>query len=116
MSDATDAIEDIVEAINEYGTSISLRSVSEDSYDPYTGSTVTNTDVELKAFVSLEASRVLSQQFAKHTYDLALKTYHTTKITKADEIIYDGQTYKILYVSSKILQGTAIIYELLIVR
>ena len=116
MSEATEAILDIVEALNEYGTSISLRSVSENSYDPYTGASTTEVDTGLKAFISLEASRVVSQQFAKHTYDLALKTFHTEKITKADKIVYDGEVYNIVYVSSKVLQDTTLLYELLIVR
>jgi SPP1 family predicted phage head-tail adaptor len=116
MSEATEAIEDIVEALNDYGSSITLRDGTVTAYDPYTGPSVTDVDTPLKAFISLEASRSLSQQFDSHTYDLAIKTYHTSKITKEDQIIYDGQVFRILYVSSKILQDTTLIYELLIVR
>lgn len=116
MSEAAEAIGDIVEALNEYGTSITLRTISEDSYDPYTGTATTEVDTDLKAFISLEASRVVSQQFAKNTYDLALKTFHTEKITKSNKIVYNGEVYNITYVSSKVLQDTTLLYELLIVR
>jgi len=116
MSDATDAIVDVVEALDEYGTDIVLRTVTEDSYNPHTGPTNSNVDKPLKAFIKEFASHQLSQQFSKDTYDLAISTYDTSAITKTHKILYGGQEYNIVYVSSKVLQNETIIYELLIAR
>ena len=39
MSDATEAIKDIIEAINEYGSTITLNIITEGAYNPVTGDT-----------------------------------------------------------------------------
>ena len=118
MSDATEAIQDIIEAIEEYGSTIRIATETETGYDPYTGATYSTTYEDTKAVISKHASKSMSEVMEANritsAYDLSIKLYTTTELTKANKIVYDGDTYEITFISDKILQDTRIIYELLI--
>ena len=121
-SDATEAIQDIIEAIEEYGSTIRIATETESGYDPYTGATYSTTYEDTKAIISSLATQRVQEAFQNiskiegviSAYDLSIKLYTTTELTKANKIVYDGNTYEITFISDKILQDTRIIYELLI--
>ena len=121
MSEALDAITDIQAELLEYGTNISIRTYTEGSYNSYTGSIETYTDVPTKAFIqSVSTGQVLNslmQNLASTTigdYDLTVKCCSSSVIDKSHKIIYNLEEYNIMYVNSKVLQDTTLIYEILI--
>jgi len=119
MNDADEAIIDIIEAIEEYGSTIQIVTLTKVvPYNPYKGEEYTETIVDTKALISNEATSKVNDNFIANninsSYDLSIKIYSDIVITKSNKIIFDGNTYEISYVSSKILQDTTLIYELLI--
>ena len=118
--DAKEAIVDIAEAIEEYGSDVSVRTITKDQslYDPRNPSAgIINTDVPTKALINTEASKDLATSMPKEligTYQIAMKLQSTTPITKANKIIYDGKVYEILYPSKRVLQNELLMYEILV--
>ena len=113
MTDAQIAINEIKKALNEYGTDIVLRKVTQDGYDPLTGESITVSDYDLKAFVSnvkADDVEVIGD------YEMSLMFYTELEVTKKDEIVYNGNIYKIIFVKPTILQNTVIKYEVFVKR
>lgn len=126
MSDATDAINDILEATEEYGSDIAIITQAQDipfgdpSYD-YDNSdnnkgveTVSDT---FKAIIKSEASTNLSNQpeSVVGKYNLAITLYTTIPFNRNDnKILYNGERYEITYISKKVLQNLTISYEVLV--
>lgn len=119
-TDALEAIKDIKEAIEEYGSSIILRLETQNqaTYDPRSPDTgVTVTDTPMKALISTEASKDLATSMPKDligTYEIAMKLYTTLELTKAYKIVYDGKEWEVLYPSKRVLQDTTLMYEVLV--
>jgi len=113
MSDATDAIKDIKEAIAEYGSDIKIVTLTEGDYDPYTGATITRTEVPTKALISGTSTNEILNK-AVDTFDLSIKMYDSTEITKDNLINFRGDDYEILFVDTKVLQNETLLYELLV--
>lgn len=118
--DAKEAIEDISEAIEEYGSYVTIRSVTKDqsTYDPRNPSSgIVNVDTPTKALISTEASKDLKTSMPKEligTYQIAMRLQSTEVITKAHKILYDGKVYEVLYPSKKVLQNEVLLYEILV--
>ena len=113
MQEALDAIDDIVEALEEFGTAIKLRTIVSTGYDPMTGSTgETITDTTLKAIIKSEASESTERAF-NSDYELSIMFYSTVEPTKSHKIVLGTDVYNILYVSKSILQGVTFKYEVL---
>lgn len=113
MQDALDAIADITEALEEYGTAIKLRTITAGTYNPMTGMTgETITDTTLKAIIKSEASESTERAF-KSDYELSIMFYSTVEPTKSHKIVVGTAVYNILYVSKSILQGVTFKYEVL---
>ena len=119
--DALEAIVDIKEAIAEYGSTITIKGNSTDAvYDSYgniTTPAVQDPDEITKGIVKTEATVSVADAFSKTNlgnYELAIKIYSPNIITKANSLVYKGNTYEIIFVSLKTLQDTNILYELLV--
>ena len=120
-SKALSSIEKIKKAFAKYGSTITIKGNSVDAvYDSYgniTTPAVTNPDEITKGIVETEATISVSDAFSKTNngnYELAIKIYSPNVITKANTLVYDGNTYEIIFVSKKSLQDTLILYELLV--
>ena len=115
--DALDAIDDIIEAIDEYGSDIKVVTEVISGYDPYTGPIVASTSVDMKGIISSEATQRVNDIFTKlstDSYEMAIKLYSDVVVTKENKIAYKSLSYEILYVSEKSLQNTTILYEVLV--
>lgn len=118
MSEATDAILDIIDGQNEFGSSIKITSEVETGYDPYTGATYATTFADTKAFIKTEATPKVYDSFVNEStnsaYDMSIKLYFDTTITKDNKVVFKGNSYEIVFISETILQDTTILYELLV--
>ena len=115
MSDALDAIVDIKEAMNEYGSTVILQTVTEGGYDFDIGmNTTTTININKKALISTLASRRMNENLlqSNQSYDLAIKLYHDGEIKKTDNILVDTDTYEIVSIVKKVLQDEVLLYEL----
>lgn len=118
--DAIDAVNDIIEAINEYGSSITIQTITPEVSDSY--GIVTTPEIIVnevtKALPRQEASANFSEGLLKSigSFELSLTLYTVTTLTKAHKIAYNSNTYNIVYISDKVLQDTRIIYEVLVAR
>lgn len=120
MSKATDSIVKIANAIDKYGSDITIKVVTKDIslYDPYDSSkgviiTTTNT----KALISSLASEDLATSMPKelvNNYRLAMKLQTTIDLNTSHFILFQGKEYEVLFVSKKILQNENLIYEVLV--
>ncbi len=120
MTDAQSAIIDIQEALAEYGSVITFKSITQGAYDPLTGNTETSTDTITNAIINRFASRELSEivkdNTTVNTYELAAMFYHASTVKVNDKIVLNGATYNIIHVSPLYLQDVIIKYEVLIKR
>ena len=118
MSEATDALIDIKEAIEEFGSTIRISTETETGYDPFEGATFTTTFEDTKGFTNTEATPKVFESFSAMTsnsaYDLSVLTFSDTPITKDNKIVFRGNSYEILFVSETILQDLTLLYELLV--
>ena len=120
MSDATDAIVDIKEAILEYGSSIILIKHGVDVRDDYDNiiTPAADTTFPMKALIGTSATDATLgklTQAQKESYQLALRIYTTELINKEDYYIqFRSENYNITFISETILQDTTLIYELLV--
>ena len=112
MSDATDAILDVIDAITEYGSTITLKSITPGAYDTTTGETAdVIADTITKALpkdykgTELEAPDV-------YVDDVKFMLYTSDVITYHDKIVYDSVTYNIININKKILQDLNIVYTI----
>ena len=112
MFDALDAINDIVEAIEEYGSTVTLNIITAGVYDTATGET-TSTVVSFptKAIPSNYTSREIDNTNI-HATDLRFKIYYSGVIDYTYKIVFDGKTYKLMNIDKKIMQDTNLLYEI----
>ena len=110
MSDATEAIEDIQEALEEYGSAITLKQITAGVFDPITGSTAnTSGNTTLKTLIRNYSSFELTNSEV-HVDDLKFMIYTTILLNYDDILVYDGKEYKILNIDKKILQDVNLFY------
>ena len=110
MSEATDAIIDIQEALEEYGSDIVLKSVTEGAYNPVTGETTdTVVTTNLKAIIKDFAGEELIND-SIGVKDLKFMIYFASEIKYTDTITFDSKVYKILNIDKTILQNTNLLY------
>lgn len=114
MTDARSAIIDIQEALAEYGSAITFKSVTQGVYSPLTGNVETTTDTVTKAIIKRFASKELSEIVAVNSYELAAMFYHSGEVKVKDKIVLGGATYNIIHVSPLYLQDIIVKYEVLI--
>jgi hypothetical protein len=120
MSEATETIVDIQEALAEYGSSIIIKkSVNEvrDAYGVVTTaatSTTENTKAFIKRYATNNIFMKLYQDFI-NSYDLSIRLYTSQIINKEEYTIsYQSQIYNIVDIEKKILQDEIIYYDLLV--
>jgi hypothetical protein len=120
MSEATETIVDIQEALAEYGSSIIIKkSVNEvrDAYGAVTTaatSTTENTKAFIKRYATNNIFMKLYQDFI-NSYDLSIRLYTSQIINKEEYTIsYQSQIYNIVDIEKKILQDEIIYYDLLV--
>lgn len=112
MSDATDAILDIIEAIDEYGSSITFNKVTVGVYDPVTGdNTNTTVSTAMKALPSSYSESEL-QHDNIHIKDKRFRLYYNGTIEYTDTIVFKGDTYSIQAIDAKVFQDETIIYTI----
>lgn len=118
MTDAQSAIIDVQEALAEYGSAITFKSITQGVYSPLTGNTETSTDTATKAlikrFASKELSEIVKDNIAVNSYELSAMFYHSGTVKLNDKIVLSGVTYNIIYVSPLYLQDIIVKYEVLI--
>jgi len=78
-------------------------------------------DLEItKGLPSSEATESVANAYRNgsdtNTFELSIKFYTESVITKDNKMIYDSKDYEIVYVSKKVLQDTTLLYEALIKR
>ena len=120
MSEATETIVDIQEALAEYGSSIIIKkSVSEvrDAYGVVTTAATATTE-NTKAFIGRYATSMLLSKLTddqKQSYELSLRFYTTSVLNKEDYIIsFKSSDYNIVIIDSKIFQDETLLYEVLV--
>ena len=120
MSEATEVITDIQEALTEYGSSIIIKkSVNEvrDAYGAVTTaatSTTENTKAFIKRYATNNIFMKLYQDFI-NSYELSIRLYTSQIINKEEYTIsYQSQIYNIVDIEKKILQDEIIYYDLLV--
>ncbi len=112
MSDATDAVLDVIEAIDEYGSSITLNSIIPGVYDTTTGETAdTVTPHVMKALPKDYKGKELDA-LDVHVNDIKFMLYHSGAIGYHDKIVYNSVTYNLLNIDKKILQDINIVYTI----
>ena len=112
MSDATDAILDIQEALEEYGSSIVFNSIVLGPYDPVLGEAPKIiTPHPTKALISDYTSKELENNDI-NINDVKFRFYYNGIIDYSDNIIFGGKTYNLMNVDKKILQDENLIYTL----
>mgnify|MGYP000247643037 CR=1 FL=1 len=116
---ALETIEKLKKAIEKYGSVIKIQTITEGVYDPRNPEAgTTTTEVTTKALISSEASKKVAEGFKGTTsssaYEMAMKLYNDTTITKDNKISFRGNVYDVLYVSESILQDTTYLYEILV--
>ena len=116
MSEATEAILDIQEALAEYGSDIVLIEIIEGDYDPISGDVL---KVEVltptKAFLPSKMTSSLlsnSQIVTTSSFDMVFQLYHNGTIDKSWEIEYNNHNYEIVLIDSTVLQNETLIYEI----
>lgn len=131
MTDAQSAIIDIQDSLEEYGTQIKFNHISISSYNPITDTSSETITTEItKAFIKKSATAKVGEDFRlakpNDSYDYAIMMYSITEPHIDDTIedigiidfysyvySYVG-TYKVVWVSPTILQGSVIKYEVLV--
>ena len=121
MSDAQEAILDIAEALEEYGSNIVIRTITKgdlSTYDPRNPtSNETITDVDSKGLIYSTATKDLAMTMPKellNNYEISIVLQSDTPITKANIIIFQSVEREIVFVSKKILQDLVLSYEVLV--
>jgi len=112
MSDATDAIADIQEAVLEYGSSIILNTIVKGAYDPAEGE---GPDIitphPMKSLINDYTTKELENDNIRIT-DIKFRFYYAGAIGYDDQIIFDGKTYSLENIDKKILQDENLIYTI----
>lgn len=120
MLDVDYAIDDIVEALDEYGSAVTLRNIVSGAYDPLTGSSTTTTDYPTKAFINKLASESIQGQIrlneAYSGYEMSITLYSSHAIDSTWRVLFNSVEYKIILVVPYTLQNTIFKYEILVKR
>jgi len=112
MSDATDAIVDIQEAVLEYGSSITLNTIVKGAYDPVEGeATDIVTPHSMKSLINDYTTKELENNNIRTT-DIKFRFYYAGSIGYDDQIVFDGKTYTLENIDKKILQDENLIYTI----
>lgn len=112
MTDAQEAIIDVEEAIEEFGSTIVLNLVDKGEYDPNTGDyATTTTSVPMKALIQNYTVDELNRDDVGLD-DVKFKLYYNASIENPCTVEYNGKTHKIISISSMVLQDLTIIYTL----
>jgi len=118
MQEALDAIEDIKEALNEYGSDMVLNVIEKGEYNPTSGASKTVTPVNIKSIINKQPSSFAQAKADEDNklkaYEFSITTYTDQDIDKDDNIEFNGSKYDILIIIPSILQNTIIKYEILI--
>lgn len=112
MNDATLAIQDIQDALAEYGSSVTLQLITRGAYDTTTGETadvVVNTP--LKALPQNYDTRDIDGVKILAT-DIRFLLYYDGEIGDEDKIVFNSVTYNLLKIDKKILQDANLLYTL----
>ena len=122
MSDALEAIEDIKEALAEFGSSIVIKKETSEVRDSY-GNIITPADyvnINTKALIGNQATDKLLSKLTddqKNSYSLSLRLYTTELINKEDyQIEFRSKDYEIFMIDETILQDETLLYEVLLKR
>lgn len=115
MSVALDAITDIQEALDEYGSTITLNIPSNSTYNPATGEyTATTANEALKAFIKrVDADNITKNANELYVGDIEFMFYTTTAFTEEATITFNSKEYKILGKTFKFLQDNVLAYEVI---
>lgn len=124
MNKAESAHLKIKNALDKYGSDVTLRSIVippiDENYDPRNPPTPTQTDAPLKAFINSEASKDLKTSMPKEiigTYEMSITIQSDVPIVKKENtIIKGGDEYQILYVKPKEFINLILQYELLVAK
>lgn len=118
--DALDAIKDIKEAIDKYGSGIKILTQIAGEWDSYGNVIVPEgvSEEKTKAIIKSSASENIVQKIMRwalsEEYELSMKLYTSTELTKDKKIEFRGDIYEITYIDEMILQDTTLIYEILV--
>jgi len=119
---ALSAIDKIVKAIEKYGSDIKIVTFVAGETDSYGDVIVAerNDYEDTKGLISNEASESVATAYRggsnPNTYELSIKLFTKNEINKDNKLIYSGHEHEIVYISSKVLQNTTLLYEVLIKR
>jgi len=112
MSDATDAIIDIQEALLEYGSDIILKKVTKGTYDPDTGEdTASITDIPMQA-LPRNYNRKEMEDPNVHIKDKEFRLYYNGEIDYDDKIEYKGKIYSLERIDTKDFQNEELLYTI----
>lgn len=110
MSEALEAITDIKQALNDYGSDITIKINVEGVFDPIEGEGLPSiTNVVTKAFVSNYSSKELINPDIKIT-DTKFTLYYDGDLTYEDTIVFSGKTYSFENIDKQILQNETLKY------
>jgi len=119
-AEALDARFDFLYALETDGSDCVIRTKSLGVFDSY-GIVITPesvSDESTLCFPSVEASAALKDAINNNinlsTYELYMKLYSDTEITKNQTIVFGAKEYEIIYASKKIYQNEVIFYEILV--
>jgi len=112
MSDATDVINDIQEAIDEYGSDIILNIITIGGYDPIEGEgSDTPTPHNLASLIADYTTKELESPNI-HVNDIKFRFYYNGEIGYDDQIVFGGKTYSLENIDKQILQNENLIYTI----
>ncbi len=110
MSEALEAIKDIKQALNDYGSDITIKINVEGVYDPVEGEGLPSiTNVVTKALVD-NYNRMEMQDPNVNLKDKKFKLFYDGEIDHNDTILFDGKIYSIERIDKKILQNENLMY------
>ena len=119
MKDSTSAIQDIIEAIYEYGSSIVILTTTDEVTDAY-GEVITKANIdrlETKALIGRNATDKVTQKLTEdilNGYDLSMRLYTSKTFNKTNTIEFRDNEYNIVYIDEMILQDDTLMYEILV--
>jgi len=100
-----------VSLINEFGSTISIKTKTGETYDIATGKTVpTYTNTNVKADISSYEANEISGLIQAGDLKVMISADNIT-INTTDSIQFDGKTFSIIMVSPLYLQDVKIIYQ-----
>lgn len=117
---------DVIEAIDEVGSPIRIRSIKQDvkptdpNYDFRNSANNKGGPIDSEPFnaiVKTEASEAITKQGIAviGSYNLVLKFYTSLKFNKVENtIIYENKVYKITFISKKVAYDDVLLYEVLV--